>query len=333
MPLSASPPEGLEALAPEDRLLAAKAEQAIRDGAQLERWLRLRHRAGALKLFPLSLGRSYRLPNRAEAFFDALEIGGTPTPVMGSVQTVEFGPVERPAAAERVREFVFAQFLNRAHWTYADGAPGGFTIEQGLFKTVGGEYGRFTSERARGCVDWRTMGTEYAWVVLTVNIHDFVMEVGRFKMRLREAACVAPSPEFVHVEEDPTPEYALEVAIGYPFLAVAPIPNVFGFGPGKFGTAVKLYSFLLTRDRRLRARLIFASAPRCQKVFDFGGRWPDPVYGGARLLSRLTLGRWNAEPFHDRLDAGMLAQHCRVHQALMDGVHAAWKEWDSTAHA
>ena len=163
--------------------------------------------------------------------------------------------------------------------------------------------------------------------MLTVHIHDFVMHFGPFRKRLREAACVVAHPGFVHVEENPSKEYALEVSVGYPFVAHAPIPNFFGFGPGKFGVAVKLYSFFLTTRNELRVRMVFAAAPRCQKVFDFGKRWPDPVYGGAKLFRHLTLGLWNPEPFHDRLDAQMLAQHCRVHQALMDGVERVWRDW------
>jgi hypothetical protein len=153
------------------------------------------------------------------------------------------------------------------------------------------------------------------------------MDFGPIRKRLREAACVAVHPSFVHIQENPSPEYAFEVSIGYPFVAHAPIPNYFGFGPGKFGVAVKLFSFLLTASKELRVRMVFAAAPRCQKVFDFGKRWPDPVYGGADLARRLTLGLWNPERLHDRLDAQMLAQHCRVHQALMDGVEKVWSGW------
>jgi hypothetical protein len=176
-------------------------------------------------------------------------------------------------------------------------------------------------------MDWRHLGKRYEWVLLTVHIHDFVMDFGPFRKRLREAACVAAHPGFVHIEENPSSEHALEVSVGYPFVRHAPIPNFFGFGPGKFGVAVKLFSFFLTKTNHLQVRMVFAAAPRCQKVFDFGKRWPDPLYGGAALFRNLTFGRWNPEPFHNRLDAQMLAQHCRVHQALMDGVEKVWSDW------
>jgi hypothetical protein len=51
---------------------------------------------------------------------------------------------------------------------------------------------------------------------------------------------------------------------------------------------------------------------------------PDPVYGGAALLLRLAFELWNDQPFHDKLHAGMVTQHGRVHQALMEGSARVW---------
>jgi hypothetical protein len=320
-----SPPSG--SFSAEERFLIEKTEEAIRDGKQLEEWIRARDREGALRLFPLDLKKNYRVPNRAEGFLDELEINGKTTSVMGCIQTVEFGPVTGDHAADRLQDFVFREFLNRASWTYPDGFPGGFGIEQDLYKTHGGEYGRFEGDLRKGCVDWRELGKQYAWVLLTVQIHDFVMNFGPFTKRLKEAACVSPAPNFVRVEANPSDEYAFEVSVGYPFVGFAPIPNFFGFGPGKFGTAVKLYSFFLTRKNEVRVRMFFAAAPRCAKVLDFGKRIPDPVYGGAGLISRLSLGLWKADPLHNRLDTQMLTQHCRVHQALMEGLQPIWTNW------
>ena len=64
-----------------------------------------------------------------------------------------------------------------------------------------------------------------------------------------------------------------------------------------------------------------------QFTVSFGKRIPDPVYGGAGLISRLSLGLWKADPLHNRLDTQMLTQHCRVHQALMEGLQPIWSEW------
>jgi hypothetical protein len=67
----------------------------------------------------------------------------------------------------------------------------------------------------------------------------------------------------------------------------------------------------------------FATAPRCSRVFDFG-KIPDPVYGGARLLHLLIFGLWDDQPFHDKLDGGMVTQPGRVHQAMMEGAAKVW---------
>ena len=317
----------LESFTEQDRFLIEKTEEAIQEGRQLARWCRERDRE--LALFPLDLKRTYRLPNRAQGFFGTVEINGQALSVMGTRQEVEFGPVTAPNALERLRDFVLGEFLPRAHWTYEDGFPGGFGLEQSLYKTPEGTIGRFPPESRTGCMDWRSLGKRYEWVLLTIYIPDFVMKFGPFRKRFREALCAAAHADFVHVVENPSKEYSLEVSIGYPLLRYAPIPNSFGFGPGKFGTAVKLFSFFLTRENALRVRMVFAATPRCEKVFDFGKHWPDPVYGGARLLHFLALGLWNPQPFHDRLDAQMLAQHCRVHQVLMEGVEKIWTAWVS----
>ena len=322
---SSSAPSG--SLSAQDLFLIEKTEEAIRDGSQIEAWIRSRDRERKLRLFPLDLKKNYRVPNRAEGFFDTLDINGVPTSIMGCIQTVEFGAVEGEFASGRLQDFVFQEFLQRANWTYPDGFPGGFTIEQSLYKMHTGEYGQFSGDLRKGCVDLGQLQTQYAWVLLTVQIHDFVMNFGPFTKRLREAACVSPAPSFVHVEANPSDEYKFEVSVGYPFVGFAPVPNFFGFGPGKFGAAVKLYSFLLTQKNELRVRMYFAAAPRCAKVLDFGKNIPDPVYGGAGLLSRLLLGLWKPDGLHTRLDSQMLMQHCRVHQALMEGLQPIWMKW------
>ena len=316
------PPEPFSDL--ENRLIE-KAEEALRDGLQLERWWR--DQESRLRLFPLDLKKKYRLQNRAEGFFSELPMNGSSRTVMGCRQTVELGSLPGARAAERLREFVLDEFMKLAHWNYEDGAPGGFTFEKLLFKTPAGVYGQFLDEEMDGPVGWRDIGTKYSWAVLLVHIHDFVAEMGPFKKRIKEAAYIAPNPEFVHIVENPSPEYVYEVTVGYPFVDVAPHPNIFGFGPGKFGAAIKIFSFFLTTKQEVRVRMTFAAAPRAQKVFDFGKKIPDPIYGAAQLLHYITAGLMNPQAIHDRMDAQMLVLHCQVHQALMDGLEKVWNDW------
>jgi hypothetical protein len=326
---------GLESLSAQDRFLVEKTEEALRDGKQLEQWCRQREQERSLDLFPLDLKRKFQLPHRAEGFFGSLEINGKGRSVMGCRQEIEMGRLTGANTAARVQDFVLGKFLNVASWSDASGAGGGthkranahgFSIEQSLYRTPEGLYGKVPQEQQNGGVDWRHLGKKYEWVFLTVQIHDFILDPGLFRNLLKEAACVVAHSDFVHVAENPSKDYILEVSIGYPFVDFAPIPNFFGFGPGKFGTAVKLFSFFLTPENDVRARLIFAAAPRSQKVFDFGKRWPDPVYGGAKLLHGLTLGLWDQQAVHNKMDKQMLVQHCCVHQFLMDGR----RDWDTS---
>lgn len=311
------------ALTPHDRHLIEKTEEAIRDGLQLAQWCRSGERDRTLKLFPLELGKEYRVRNRADGFLDEFVLNSKTLDVMGALQTNWFGPTK--ATAADVRSFVFRDFLPLANWTHPDGYPGGFTTTQSLYRTAKGEYGRFGGVDGLGMIDWRRLGSEYDWVLLTMLIHDFVIDLGPYRKRFDEAACVSPAPQFV--QDVKTPGMALDLTVGYPFVAYEPIPSNFGFSPGKFGVAIQTYTWLLSESGDLTVKMCFAAAPRCRKVFDFGPKTPDPVYGGARLLAKVTAGAFPESFVHNAFDAKILVQHCRVYQALMDGVEDVWSAW------
>ena len=294
------------------------------DGIALEQWCK--RGGGDRTEFGLDLRQSYRLPNRASGYFGTMKLNGTETSVMGCRQFIEFARVsKRLDASGLLKAFVLEEFLTRAHWVNSDGTPGGFDVERSLYQTADGEYRQFDDDERAGAMDWRDLGPRFRWVLLTIKLSDFGMQLGPVVRRMDEAVCVTPRREFMRVVEHPSPEYALEVSIGYPFIDYAPIPNHFGFGPGKFGIAVKLFSFFLTHDNRVRVLMEFAAAPRAEKVFDFWGI--DPVYGGAALAKCLSMGVIGSESVHERMDTGMLVQHCHVHQKLMDGTSKKWKEW------
>ena len=312
----------------EETRLIAKAEQAIEEGRQLERWYR--DSEPRLQFFPLDLKVRYRLPNKAQGFFSTLAIGGGQRSVMGCRQEVEFGRYEAANLAERLLEFVQAEFQPRARLLSPEGVPRGFEYESLLHRHPQLGHQRFSTESRSQPLDWRRLGRDHEWVLQRVEIHNFIFRMGFLAKKLPEAAFIVPHADFVHVVENPSPDCALEVSFGYPFADVAPYQNFFGFGPGKFGVAVKLFSFFLSSSNQIRVRMVFAAAPRAQKVFDFGKSIPDPVYGGAKLLRYLTLGLLKPEAIHDRMDAQMLALHCQVHQDLMDQLEPVWREWLTT---
>jgi hypothetical protein len=310
-----------QALSDHDNFLIGKTEDAIRDGIQLERWCK---DARTRRTFALDPGK-FKLDNRAEGYFGSVSLNGATRTVMGCRQYIDFAHCARPDAAELLKEFVLGHFLNLAHWTNPDGHPGGFTFTRELYCTVEGAHGKFGEGDREGAIDWRDLNAKYRWVLLKVLINDFSLKMGPMKYYLNEAACVVPLAEFMHVVENPTPEYLLEVSVGYPFIDYAPIPNIFGYGPGKFGIAVKLYSFYLTKDHEIKVMMEFASAPRAKQVFDLAGL--DPIYGTADLLKTMTLGLVDSRWIHDTMDTKMLNEHCSVHQLLMDGTADVWDTW------
>ncbi len=324
MATSSAPPGIPDSFSAHEKFLVQKAEEAIVNGVELKDWYETRFDEGRINLTTIDIGKPFRLKNRVRVFFDTMKMHGTPTSIMGCVQEGEFTRLEGGSKRRMLREFVMKEFLQRAHWTSEDGHPGGFGIEQSLCRAADGSYQRIREGLRYSLLDLRELGPTFRWILLTVQIHDFVMEFGPIRKRFKEAACVVLDSAFTYSIENPTPDCEIEITIGYPFVDFAPIPNVFGFGPGKFGAAIKLYTFLAMRNGDVRTRMAFMAAPRCEKVFDFGKNVPDPVYGGAALASAVTFGLWKTDAFHRKLDSRMLGQHSRVHQALMDGADKVW---------
>jgi len=307
-----------------DRFLVDRTAEAVADGLALERWCRDPNRE--VSEFALDLKRPYALPNRAFGYFSELAIGNRNLSVIGVRQEVEFGKATGPDPETQLKEYVLGEFLATSHWTYPDGWQGGFTFEQLLYCGMDGTVGRYAENERAGVQDWTLIGTRYRWSLFTVFLHDFVLALGPVRRRLREAATLVQHPDFIHVVERPAKGYKLEVAIGYPFVAYAPIPNCLGFGPGKFDWAVKPFSFMLRDNDEIRCNMDFAAGARPAKVFDFGKRVPCPLYGGAAALQAISLGLFDAGKFHDWMDGAMVAQHARVHQALMEGAAKVFAE-------
>jgi hypothetical protein len=318
-------PESFSAL---DRFLVEKTEDALVDGLQLERWCRDPNRK--IDEFLLDLKRPYALTNRAYGYFSDVMIRGNTKPVIGVRQEVEFGKATGPRPEEQLTRYVLGTFLPTSHWTSPDGRPGGFTFEQMLYCTADGQLGRYPQDQRATVQDWTLIGPRYRWSLFTVFLHDFVVRLGPVTKRFNEAASLVQHPDFIHIVERPAPGYKLEVAFGYPFIDYAAIPNYFGFGPGKFDWAVKLFSFRLRENNEVRCDMDFVAGARPKKVFDFGTRVPCPLYGTAAALQAVTFGLYDARKFHDWMDGSMVAQHARVHQALMEGAAKIFAEWVKT---
>ncbi len=308
-----------------ERDLVEKTEVALVDGLALERWSRDPNRK--IEKHRLNLNRKYDLHNKAYGYFSDVKIGNRTLTALGALQEVEFGRIDGANPEQRLKEYVLRHFLNSSHWVYSDGDSGGFTFKQMLYCTAEGVCGRYPDDKLTEVQDWNIIGPVYRWSLFTCYLHDFVVYLGPFKKVLKEAVAVVQHPDFIHVVENPKPGYKLEVAIGYPFIDFAPIPNYFGFGPGKFDWAVKTFSFLLRDNNEVRCDMDFVAGARPKKVFDFGKGIPCPLYGTSDALQFLSLGIYKSQWFRDLGDLEMATQHSRVHQALMEGAAKVFRAW------
>ncbi|HEX4603490.1 MAG TPA: hypothetical protein VH724_05805 [Candidatus Angelobacter sp.] len=308
-----------------EQSLVQKTELALLEGLELERWSRDPNRK--IDLHRLNLDRPYKLENRAYGYFAHVHINGQTLSALGALQEVEFGKITGANPEQRLKDYVLRLFLNTANWVYPSGDPGGFTFKQMLYCTAEGKYGRYPDDQLNSVQDWNVIGPKYRWSLFTGYLHDFEIRFGPLHKTFKEAVAVVQHPDFIHIVENPRPGYKLEVAIGYPFIDYAPVPNYFGFGPGKFNWAVKTYSFLLRDNNTVRCNMDFVAGARPKKVLNFGALVPDPFYGTAAALKFFTLGLFPEQKVHDLLDLEMAALHSQVHQALMEGsakVFAAW---------
>jgi hypothetical protein len=277
----------IQTLIPEDfsefeRSLVKKTEVALVDGLALERWTRDPNRKVEFHL--LTLNRKYDLPNKAYGYFGNVLISGRQLTALGARQEVEFGKITGPNPEQRLKDFVLRHFLNTANWTYPDGDPGGFTFKQMVYCTADGRCGRYSDDQLTNVQDWNRIGPDYRWSLFTCYLHDFVIYLGPKKIILKEAVAVVQHPDFIHIVENPRPGYKLEVGVGYPFIDWAPIPNFFGFGPGKFDWAVKTFQFFLRDNNEVLCEMDFVAGARPKKVFDFHAALPSPsgANGGKR---------------------------------------------------
>jgi hypothetical protein len=293
---------------------------AIETGDDLLDWWN-RRRGGALsRIFPL------RKPSGSlaamDCFYDSLDDGCS---VMGCLQRARFKMGVDLSEGTRFVAELPAAFARHSTWKRANGDRGGFTYTPVLVQRSGVDAAEVPPSRL---VDFDLSGFE--WKLFRVDIHDFVRAIPMMRpvarpmsRRVREAALITAVPglsqPLIPVED----ASVAEVAFGYTFLPLAPEPNIFGFGPGHFRSAIKQFHFTLLPDRTLEIRLAFIVAPRSEKILDLRGF--DPVYGLVELLDRLSLARIGlSRRCHDRMDAVMLGLHGQVHQNLLEDMAPFW---------
>lgn len=305
--------------------LRAGAEVAAERGAILFEWWRASESSGRLKKFKLAEENE---SVQMRAFFDLLPLDGNEVPVMGCLQRHSF-EARTPTAqlSEHLDRLVRKDYFERAVWLRPDGQSGGFHYRPLFGKDREGI--RNLQDASAMTLD--RVGPEFEWVVFQVDILDFIRSfprVGRFAKLLsgliKESAYILIHPKFSTPALPETAGTLTRHCFGYSFLPCAVHPSFFGFGPGRFGSAVKQFDVAALENGRVEIRLSFIVTPRSEKVLNLWGF--DPVYSFSRFLDLLTLRRFNLDGrVHDRLDGQMLTHHCRVHQAFLQGLAEAFQ--------
>ena len=311
-------------------VLAENAEIALQGGRELMSWWQ-RH-VDSLQIFPLAI----RGPNLLEAvaFYDTMEGEPSRRSIMGCMQKARFKFDEHASGREVIPldQFVNTEFLSATHWTHPDRLPGGFTYEALCYKRIGsGEVGRFEDGHDRSALHLADIGKRLEWLVLQVNVHDFVRSIPSMRPFVRALSKLVKEAAYVVAHADygspvtSAPEGTVaESCFGYSFLPLAVTPTIFGFGPGQFRAAIKQFRFLLLDRAEVEIQLAFIVSPRSQKILNLWGF--DPVYTTIHGLHGLTFGSLGIKrKGHDKLDAVMLQLHAQIHHNLLTGMREMWQ--------
>lgn len=311
---------------------AEDAEQALKTGRQIVSWWRDKALLDELKTFPL---RPAYLPYyEMQGFFDSIHFIGQmePTSIMGCLQRHRFKRRRPPAegATGHLESFIDELFLARSYRVHPDGTPGGFRYRPICFKEKGGRVVEPADPQALGA-NLASLRDGLEWAVLRVDILDFVRvnpslqpynsTLSRF---IRESAYIVVHEDLAQ-EISPAPKGVIgERRFGYAFLPREVESNFFGFGPGKFGAAIKQWRFLLHLNGDVEVQIAFLVSPRSQKVLDIGGF--DPVYASIGLADAFSLGAFGLrEGAHAALDRVFLEHHGRVHADVVLGMAETWE--------
>jgi hypothetical protein len=257
--------------------------------------------------------------------------------------------------------------------TTADAAPrGGFGFSQLFAKRAGSTVvERFAPEEAFAVIDLREIGTVYDWLIVKVQIFDFMFRfsvpgVGLdITVPLAEESYLVVAPEFI--TDDPQ---GGRFGLGYAFVRNRQLGTL-AYGPGEFEAAFEQIDYCVEPDGQVRVRMFFA-ANRPTAIVNLsldpftwlaGGlnlatagiardtirswegaykrlqlTWPsiDPVYLFIALANLLTLGQAAEQACisTDQPDRLFLAQHFKQHYQAITGSIATWRhvrDWTDAA--
>jgi len=318
-------------LTDKERSLAEKTEISLHTGRQLIRWYREASESAKLNFYTLDKTDDTLI----QAFNDRTTIDGKPVSVMGCVQSLRFRRLNPPPAgleSETLESFVAKRYFKSCTWQHDDGLPGGMGFQALLGKEASGSYLRIPEAERKTIPDLNLVGREFEWLLLQVDLYDFVRSIPQMRPYvktlskfIKEAAYLGVHRDMMGGDFKPSPGVVAECRLGYSFVPATVYPNIFGYGPGRFGAAFKLFHFEVRETGEVQITMSFLTAPRSEKVFYLWGF--DPVYPAVQVADWLTLGMLRTkERVHDYFDATFMKQHGMVHQNFIQGMRRVWED-------
>lgn len=285
-------------LTEDDLAIIERVEGFLRDGLALKQWWTHADATNSYaQRFPLD--REFNRPAGAYGFFDQVQLGSGPLPVMGNVQEMFYDQPRSPTASQtsaaewmrdQIREFVLhyfmrvsafrepeaylpdkriapAVFLQSLSWCpQEDIQRRGFGFRQLYYKLKAtGEVGKFPTREQPAIIDLREIGTRYEWIVLRVRIFDFNFTFRPFGPG--GPALLVPLNEQSNlimseefVEDQQNPESGLLGRFGLGYAFVKELaPSLTAYGPGEFRAAIETFRFDVLESGEIRVRMVFVA--------------------------------------------------------------------------
>jgi uncharacterized damage-inducible protein DinB len=315
---------------PELRAFAEHAEAALVAGRQILSWWRTKALMDSLKLFPL--GGAKGPEAEVQGFFDEILFLGQmkPTSIMGCLQRHRFQRRRTPTpdTTPHLESFIDEWFLEKSCRVRDDGSPGGFRYAAVCYK---GKDDCLESPSQGERLALKQLRNGRKWGVLQVDLLDFVRAQPMLAPYDKLLSRFIKQSAYIVIHEDLAAETTkapkgvmADRRFGYAFLPRSVAPNYFGFGPGKFGAAIKQWRFLLFLNGDIEVQVAFLVAPRSEKVLDIGGF--DPFYTAIGLADAFTLGSLGlGAAGHEALDRAFLQHHADVHADVVTNFAHVWE--------
>lgn len=273
-------------------------DEALAAGVELLRWWRAADAAGYPDgtTFPQSFVFN-RPQDRSYGFFDTAPLSTGPLAVNGNVQRMFYDEPKSAAPGggktaewmnEQVREFVLHYFMRisdyRLPQQFAAAHPppppllelfsqcpsreaerAGFGFVQKLYRTAGGELGRFRPAEQDAIVDLRRLGPDFEWIVLRNPIFDFSFQVKPFGdtgpqlvLPISQFNFLVTSKDFVVDQQRPEKGVLGRYGFGYAFIR-SRTPSPLAYGPGQLEPAFETLVWDVLESGQVRVQATFVA--------------------------------------------------------------------------